>query len=54
MQPGRFYLYYKPSSINGFEQYMNKDINLEYLQAFEGDCREELEVNRGNVKQLGT
>lgn len=31
MEPGKFYVYYKPSFINGFEAYMEKDINFAYL-----------------------
>ena len=44
MEPGKFYAYYKPSFINGFEQYMEKDINFDYLQAYEGVCRDEFTV----------
>lgn len=44
MEPGKFYIYYKPSFINGFEQYMDKDINFNFLQAFEGVCRDEFQV----------
>lgn len=45
MTPGKFYCYYKPSFINGFEQYMDKDINFNYLQAYEGVCRDEFTIN---------
>ncbi len=45
MEPGKFYVYYKPSFINGFEQYMEKDINFDFLQAFEGVCRDEFTLN---------
>jgi hypothetical protein len=45
MEPGKFYVYYKPSFINGFEAYMEKDINFDYLQAFEGVCRDEFSLN---------
>ena len=31
MRKGKFYCYYKPSFINGFEQYLDKDINFDYL-----------------------
>jgi len=44
MEPGKFYAYYKPSFVNGFEQYMEKDINFDYLQAYEGVCRDEFTV----------
>jgi hypothetical protein len=45
MESGKFYVYYKPSFINGFEQYMEKDINFDFLQAFEGVCRDEFTLN---------
>jgi hypothetical protein len=45
MEPGKFYVYYKPSFINGFEQYIEKDINFNFLQAFEGVCRDEFSPN---------
>lgn len=45
MEPGKFYVYYKPSFINGFEQYMEKDINFNFLQAFEGVCRDDFTLN---------
>lgn len=32
VEPGRFYAYYKPSFVNGFEQYVEvNDINFDYL-----------------------
>jgi hypothetical protein len=31
MKEGSFYVYYKPSFINGFEGYLDKDINFSYL-----------------------
>jgi hypothetical protein len=49
MDPGKFYVYYKPSFINGFEQYMEKDINFNFLQAYEGVCRDEFTLNPGYV-----
>ena len=45
MKKGSFYCYYKPSFINGFENYMDKEINFDYLQAFEGVCRDEFTPN---------
>jgi hypothetical protein len=45
MKPGRFYAYYKPSHINGFSQFMSHDINWDFIQAFEGHCRDELSFN---------
>lgn len=50
MEPGKFYAYYKPSYINGFEGYMEKDINFDYLQAYEGVCRDEFTLNTGYVE----
>jgi len=49
MEPGKFYVYYKPSFINGFEQYMEKDINFNFLQAYEGVCRDEFTLNSGYI-----
>ena len=46
MKPGNFYCYYKPSFVNGFEQYIDKDIYFEYLQAFEGVARDEFSPNK--------
>jgi hypothetical protein len=46
MEPGKFYVYYKPSFVNGFEGYMDKDINFNYLQAFEGVCRDDFIPNQ--------
>jgi len=31
MEAGKFYCYFKPSFINGYEQYIDKDINFSYL-----------------------
>jgi len=45
MEPGHFYVYYKPSFINGFEQYIEKDINFNFLQALEGVCRDDFTPN---------
>jgi hypothetical protein len=42
MEPGKFYGYYKPSYVNGYAQFIERDLNLNFLQAFEGVCREEL------------
>jgi hypothetical protein len=53
MQKGKFYCYYKPSFINGFEQYLDKDINFDYLQAYEGVCRDEFTLNSDFVTSEG-
>lgn len=45
MEQGKFYVFYKPSFINGFEAYIEKDINFNYLQALEGVCRDEFTIN---------
>jgi len=50
MEPGKFYVYYKPSFVNGFEQYLEKDINFNFLQAFEGVCRDEFTLNSGYIE----
>lgn len=31
MEKGKFYVYYKPSFVNGFENFIDKDINFNYL-----------------------
>lgn len=49
MEPGKFYVYYKPSFINGFEAYMEKDINFAYLQALEGVCRDDFSLNEAYI-----
>jgi hypothetical protein len=49
MEPGKFYVYYKPSFINGFEAYMEKDINFAYLQALEGVCRDDFSLNEAFI-----
>jgi hypothetical protein len=49
MTKGRFYVYYKPSFINGFESYIDKDINFSFLQAYEGVCRDEFTLHRDYV-----
>lgn len=36
LEPGKYYCYFKPSYLNGFENLVDKDLNVEYLQAFEG------------------
>lgn len=45
MKEGNYYVYYKPTYINGFEQYLDKDIDFSYLQAYEGVCRDEFILN---------
>ena len=45
MKEGRYYCYYKPTYINGYEQYLEKDIDFNYLQAYEGVCRDEFILN---------
>lgn len=52
MKPGHFYCYYKPSYINGYEQYLEKDIDFSYLQAIEGVCRDEFVLNEQYVRSL--
>ena len=49
MESGKFYVYYKPSFINGFEQYMEKDIDFNYLQAYEGVCRDEFTAKNAYI-----
>ena len=46
MEKGRFYGYCKPSYVNGYEQYLERDINFDYLQAYEGVCRQDLKPIR--------
>ena len=41
LEPGKYYCYFKPSYLNGFENLVDKDLNIEYLQAFEGIWRDE-------------
>ena len=41
LDPYKFYCYYSPSYLNGFENLTDKDINIHHLQAFEGLCRDE-------------
>ena len=41
MHLGCFYKYYKPSWINGFDSPQGMDVDFNYLQAFEGICRDE-------------
>lgn len=45
LEPNKFYAYFKPSYINGYESLVDKDLNIEYLQAFEGICRDEFTPN---------
>lgn len=42
MQEGKIYAYYRPSFINGFEGFVDKDIYFELLQAVEGVARDQL------------
>jgi hypothetical protein len=37
----KYYSYYKPSYLNGYENLADKDINIHHLQAFESLCRDE-------------
>ena len=53
MEPGHIYCYYKPTFINGFEQLHDSDINFNFLQALEGQCRDELTVKQGASQLLG-
>ena len=41
MGPGRYYCYYKPTYLNGYEQQQGQDIDYEYIQAVDGACRDE-------------
>lgn len=53
MEPGKFYCYFKPSFINGFENFVEvNDINFPYLQAIDAAARDELIVNNEAVKGL--
>lgn len=36
LEPKKFYAYFKPSYLNGFENIADKDLNIEYIQAIEG------------------
>jgi len=40
MEPGKIYGYYRPSFVNGFEGFVDKDIYFELLQAVEGVARD--------------
>ena len=31
MEPGKFYCYYKPSFLNGFEEHIQLDVNFPFL-----------------------
>lgn len=42
MESGKFYAFYKPSFVNGFEGFIDKDIYYELLQAIEKVARDEL------------
>ena len=52
MEPGNFYGYYKPTYINGYAGVVDQDLNLNFLQAFEGHCREELTLKPQSVSPL--
>ena len=41
MKPGAYYCYFKPSYVNGFAEYVGQDVDFNFLQAFEGICRDE-------------
>lgn len=41
LEPFKYYSYYTPSYLNGFENLADKEINIHHLQAFEGLCRDE-------------
>lgn len=45
LEPQKYYAYFKPSYLNGFENLVDKDLNIEYLQAYEGICRDEFTPN---------
>lgn len=49
LEPNKFYAYFKPSYLNGFENLIDKDLNVEYLQAFEGICRDEFTLNHDYI-----
>lgn len=57
MKAGRFYCYFKPSFINGFEQYeiQNKDqLNFNYLQPLDGNvCRDEFVFKQEMLDEEG-
>lgn len=46
LQPNIFYAYFKPSCLNGHEALAGGDLDIEYLQAAEGICRDELTPKR--------
>jgi hypothetical protein len=43
MKPGNYYCYYKPSFLNGFSETVGQDMDMSFLQAFEGVCRDEFQ-----------
>jgi len=43
MKQGMYYCYYKPSFLNGFSEVVGQDIDMPFLQAFEGMCRDEFQ-----------
>ena len=45
MVPGKFYVYYKPTYANGFGQFEGQDIDLNYVQAYDQICRDEISPN---------
>ena len=36
IEPGKFYVYFTPSILNGFENLVDKPLNLHHIQALEG------------------
>lgn len=41
MKAGRYYCYYKPSYLNGYESQPGQDMDMEYIQTIDGACRDE-------------
>lgn len=42
LEKGKYYVYYNPSYLNGYENLIDKGLDMHHLQALESICRDEL------------
>lgn len=43
LEKGKFYVYYNPSYLNGYENLVDKGLDMHHLQVLENVCRDALE-----------
>jgi hypothetical protein len=50
LEPKTYYAYFQPSYLNGYENLVDKPLNIHHLQAYEGLCRDSFKPNMDYIQ----